>query len=166
MRITFINHELKRLAPADTRVVEVDVAPNTRRDAKWSLRGRQSDIPSLGRNRKRHNPGSTQTIQGAADNYGIHTGRVTHARPAHHLRIRLPFRPAHHPLVNAVERRWNAMQYTITRHPRCIALDRVMKALRRFIKISLTFPGNELAPACALAHDNWDQEFGANARSR
>ncbi len=98
---------------------------------------------------ERHYTSSVRTIYVVLDNYGIHTSRIAHAWAAHHPRIRLLFQPAYHPWVNVIERLWKAMHDTITRNHRYTNLDRLMKAVRRFLKVAQPFPGNQHALARA-----------------
>jgi transposase len=75
------------------------------------------------------------------DNYIIHKSRLAQAWCSYHPRIRLLFQPAYHPWVNDIEHLWKAMHDTVTRNHRYPTLNKLMMAVRRFLKAAAPFPG-------------------------
>lgn len=83
------------------------------------------------------------------DNYIIHRSRVVNGWLARHPRVKLLFQPAYHPWVNRIERLWKQLHDTVTRNHRCATLDKLMRAVKRFMTLCQPFPGNQ--PALARA---------------
>jgi len=83
------------------------------------------------------------------DNYRIHDSRVVRGWLANHPRIKRLFQPVYHPWVNRIERLWKQLHDTVTRNHRCLNLEQLMTAVRRFMHVCQPFPGNRPALASA-----------------
>lgn len=83
------------------------------------------------------------------DNYVIHRSRMLAGWLARHRRIQLLFQPVYHPWVNRIERLWKQLHDTVTRNHCHKSLDKLMTAVRRFMRMCQPFPGS--APTLATA---------------
>ncbi|MGE0383517.1 MAG: IS630 family transposase, partial [Gammaproteobacteria bacterium] len=61
---------------------------------------------------------------------------------AKHPKVQLLFQPAYHPWVNRIERLWKALHDTVTRNHRHSTMDKLMQAVRRFLRVCQPFPGS------------------------
>ena len=76
------------------------------------------------------------------DNYIIHKCRLAHVWLKHNPKFRLLFQPAYQPWVNDIEKLWKQLHDNVTRNHRYSTIDRLMDALRAFMRAASPFPGN------------------------
>jgi putative transposase len=81
------------------------------------------------------------------DNHVIHRSRIVEGWLKQDPRGRLLFQPAYHPWVNRIERLWKQLHNTVTRNHCCTSLEKLMKAVKRFIAVCQPLPSS--APAVA-----------------
>ena len=76
------------------------------------------------------------------DNYIIHKCRLAHVWLKHNPKFRLLFQPAYQPWVNDIEKLWKQLHDNVTRNHRYSTSDRLMDAVRAFMRAASPFPGN------------------------
>ena len=76
------------------------------------------------------------------DNYIIHKCRLAHVWLKHNPKFRLLFQPAYQPWVNDIEKLWKQLHDNVTRKHRYSTIDRLMDAVRAFMRAASPFPGN------------------------
>ena len=76
------------------------------------------------------------------DNYIIHKCRLAHVWLKHNPKFRLLFQPAYQPWVNDIEKLWKQLHDNVTRNHRYSTIDRLMDAVRAFMRAASPFPGN------------------------
>lgn len=76
------------------------------------------------------------------DNYGIHTSRVTQRYLERHgQRFELHFVPPYGQDLNAIERLWKQVHDNVTRNHRWATIDQLVRAIERFLREAIPFPG-------------------------
>ena len=90
------------------------------------------------------------------DNYIIHKCRLAHVWLKHNPKFRLLFQPAYQPWVNDIEKLWKQLHDKVTRNHRYSTIDRLMDAVRAFMRAASPFPGN-----CRVSQD-LDHLFSPN----
>ena len=85
---------------------------------------------------------SARKIVLIADNYIIHKSNLTQAWLKHHPKFEILFQPAYQPWVNDIEKLWKQLHDNITRNHRYPTIDKLMAAVRAFLRAASPFPGN------------------------
>ena len=80
------------------------------------------------------------------DNYIIHKCRLAHVWLKHNPKFRLLFQPAYQPWVNDIEKLWKQLHDNVTRKHRYSTSDRLMDAVRAFMRAGKSIPGK--LPEC------------------
>ncbi len=110
----------------NVRTGKVIWVEHTRKDTELFLRLLEALLRGYRRARR---------LQFIVDNYVIHRSRMLAGWLARHRRVRLLFQPAYHPWVNHIERLWKQLHDTVTRNHRCKSLDKLMAAVRQFMRV-------------------------------
>ena len=82
-----------------------------------------------------------------ADNYIIHKSNLAQAWLTHNPKFEILFQPAYQPWVNDIEKLWKQLHDNITRNHRFSTIDKLMLAVRAFLREVSPFPGS--APSVA-----------------
>jgi putative transposase len=77
-----------------------------------------------------------------ADNYIVHKSNLAQAWLKHNRKFEILFQPAYQPWVNDIEKLWKQLHDNITRNHRYATIDRLMVAVRAFMRAASPFPGN------------------------
>ena len=86
---------------------------------------------------------SARKIVLIADNYIIHKSNLAQAWMKHNPKFEILFQPAYQPWVNDIEKLWKQLHDNITRNHRYPTIDKLMVAVRAFLREASPFPGNE-----------------------
>jgi transposase len=78
-----------------------------------------------------------------ADNYIIHKSNLAQAWLRHNPKFDILFQPAYQPWVNDIEKLWKQLHDNITRNHRYSTIDKLMLAVRAFLREASPFPGNQ-----------------------
>ncbi len=85
---------------------------------------------------------SARQIVLIADNYIIHKSNVAQAWLNHNPKFEILFQPAYQPWVNDIEKLWKQLHDNVTRNHRYPTLDKLMVAVRAFLREASPFPGS------------------------
>ncbi len=85
---------------------------------------------------------SARKIVLIADNYIIHKSNLAQAWLKHNPKFEILFQPAYQPWVNDIEKLWKQLHDNITRNHRYPTIDKLMVAVRTFLREASPFPGN------------------------
>jgi transposase len=85
---------------------------------------------------------SARKIVLIADNYIIHKSNLALAWMKHNPKFEILFQPAYQPWVNDIEKLWKQLHDNITRNHRYSNIDKLMRAVRAFLRAASPFPGN------------------------
>ena len=77
-----------------------------------------------------------------ADNYIIHKSNLAQAWLKHNSKFEILFQPAYQPWVNDIEKLWKQLHDNITRNHRYPTIEKLMTAVRLFLREASPFPGN------------------------
>lgn len=77
------------------------------------------------------------------DNAPSHRSNATEQWFEAHDRLEAVFQPKYHPWVNRIERLWEQLHATVTRHHRFDDLEQLMDAVDRFVTAAEPFPGSD-----------------------
>lgn len=77
------------------------------------------------------------------DNAPSHRSNQCEEWLAEHPQFERLFQPVYHPWVNRIERLWQQLHATVTRHHRFDDIDELMAAVQQFIRAAEPFPGND-----------------------
>lgn len=83
------------------------------------------------------------TINVVMDSAPSHRSNRTEQWFENHSRLNRLFQPTYHPWVNRIERLWEQLHATVTRHHRFDDFEELMDAVWRFTEAAEPFPGNE-----------------------
>lgn len=77
-----------------------------------------------------------------ADNDIIHKSNLAQAWLEYNPKFEILFQPAYQPWVNDIEKLWKQLHDNITRNHRYPTIDKLMTAVRAFLREASPFPGN------------------------
>ncbi len=82
-----------------------------------------------------------------ADNYIIHKSAMTQCFLKYNPKFKILFQPAYHPWINKIELLWKQLHDTVTRNHRYSSMNKLMEAVRTFMRCVSPYPGGGIALA-------------------
>lgn len=86
---------------------------------------------------------SARKIVLIADNTIIHKSNLAHAWMNHNPNFEILFQPAYQPWVNDIEKLWKQLHDNITRNHHYPTIEKLMVAVRTFLREASPLPGNQ-----------------------
>lgn len=112
---------------------------------EWQKKNSEIFILLLAELRRRYR--KAKSIRLIADNYVIHKSAMTECFLRNNPKFELLFQPAYHPWVNKIELLWKQLHDTVTRNHRHSTMNKLMKAVRKFMSLASPFPGSGVSLA-------------------
>ncbi len=106
---------------------------------EWEKKNSEIFILLLAELRKRYRKAKKITL--IADNYVIHKSAMTQCFLKCNPKFDILFQPAYHPWVNKIELLWKQLHDNITRNHRYSTMNKLMNAVRIFMKSISPYPG-------------------------